>query len=501
MVAEVMANLFHYQTFLALLIGVVGGLIIGVLPGLNATMAIALLLPFTFGMMPAAGMIMLTAVFASAVYGGGVLAILVCTPGTPGNAATAIDGYALTKQGRGLEAIGVLTIASTIGGVVSALFLLFAAPPLALVSLRFNAPEYFLIAIFGLTIIGSLAGKNMLKGLIVGAIGMAIAFIGFDTVFGTPRFTYQNIHLESGIQLVPALVGLFSMSQVLIMSENVEAIRRGDKIELPNVSGKFLPTIKDFIIALPNLMRSIGVGILVGILPGPGGDIGSWLAYNESRRWSKNKDLFGKGSMEAIWATESANNATASGSLVPTMALGIPGSAAAAVLLGGFMLNGLIPGHQLFTVQGGITYAILLGFLFSKLLMGVIGIFICRRLAKLANAPLGILVPVIVVLSVVGAYAINLSFFDAGVMIVFGFIGYFLRKTGFPTAPVVLALILTPMAEQGFHRAIIMSTDTPILIYYLSRPICVVLIFLIILSLCSPFILKKMEKRVAGKSS
>ena len=494
--AEILANLFSLQTLMGLLIGVIGGTIIGVLPGLTAAMGIALLIPFSFGMNATSAMVMLTSLFASAIKGGSFLAILLCVPGTPASAASALDGYELTKQGKGLQAVGVSILASMVGGTFSALALLLIAPPLARVSIMFNAPEFFLIAIFGLTIIGSLASDNMLKGLLSGVVGICIGFIGFDIIVGVPRFTYRIMHLESGIGLIPALIGLFSMSQVLIQAENIAAVRRGEKVTLPPITGKILPPLKDVMVAVPNLLRSSFIGLIVGIIPGPGGDVGGWIGYNEAKRWSKSKELFGKGNMEAIWAVESANNSVASGSIIPTITLGIPGSAAAAVLLGGMMVHGLIPGHTLFTQHAATTYAIILGFLLANILMGVFGFLIARHMVRLAAAPLAILSPVIIVLSVIGAYAVNLSFFDACVMVFFGLIGYLMRKTGFATAPMVLGIILGPMAEQGFNRAILMALDTPILIYYLSRPICVVLIILIILSLLTPLLLKRLQGKI-----
>jgi putative tricarboxylic transport membrane protein len=494
--SQLLANLFNFQTFLGILVGVLGGMFIGALPGLGATMGIALLIPITFGMHPTAALIMLTALYTSAIYGGSITAILIHTPGTPASAATAMDGYALTQRGYGLQAVGISTVASMTGGTLSAIALLFIAPPLARISLMFNAPEYFLIAVFGLTIIGSLAGDNMLKGLISGVAGLCISFIGFDITVGVPRFTYKISALESGIQLVPALIGLFSLSQVMIQAESIEAIRRGEKTEIPDISGRTVPPLKEIIQSIPNLIRSSIIGIIVGILPGAGGDIGGWLGYNEAKRWSKNKTLFGKGSREAIWASESANNAVTGGAIIPLITLGIPGSSAAAVLLGGLMLQGLTPGHSLFSENADTTYAIILGFLFANILMGILGLLIAKRVAKVANAPTGILAPVIVVLSVVGAYAINLSYFDACVMVVFGLVGYLMRKTGFATAPVVLAIILGSMAEQGYKRAILMAKDVNIWTYYLTRPICIILVFLIILSLFAPLGLKALEKKM-----
>jgi len=474
---------------------------IGALPGLGATMGIALLIPITFGMDPTASLIMLTGLYTSAIYGGSITAILLHTPGTPASAATAMDGYELTKQGKGLQAIGVSTVASMIGGTLSALALLFIAPPLAKMSLSFNAPEYFLIAVFGLTIIGSLAGDNMLKGIISGVLGLCIGFIGYDITVGTARFTYHITALESGIQLVPALIGLFSVSQVMIQAENIRAIRRGERTEaIPELTGSPVPSIKDIIKALPNIIRSAIIGIIVGILPGAGGDIGGWLGYNEAKRFSKHKEKFGKGSLEGIWASETANNAVTGGSFIPLLTLGIPGSSAAAVLLGGLLIQGLTPGHTLFTDKADITYAIILGFLLANILMGIVGLLIAKYVVKVSNVSSAVLAPVIVVLSVVGSYAINLSYVDIVVMAVFGLLGYFMRKTGFATAPIVLAIILGPMAEQNFKRAIVMAKGTNIFIYYLTRPICIVLLLLIMVSLFAPIFMKALERKMNAPS-
>lgn len=498
--AELLHNLFSMQALIALVVGVVGGIFIGALPGLGATMGIALLIPITFGMEPAAGLIMLTAIYTAAIYGGSITAILLHTPGTPASAATAMDGYELTKQGKGLQAIGVSTVASMFGGTVSAICLLLLAPPLARFSLRFNAPEYFLIALFGLTIIGSLAGDNMLKGIMAGILGLCVGFIGFDVSVGVSRFTYKITALQSGIQLVPALIGLFSMSQVMIQAENIGKAKKEQKLEVAPLSGRLLPSAGEVFRMLPNIIRSSIIGLIVGILPGAGGDIGGWVSYNEAKRFSKNRKLFGKGAMEGIWASETANNAVTGGAFIPLFTLGIPGSSAAAVLLGGLMIQGLTPGHSLFTEKADITYAVILGFLLANILMGIIGLLIAKQVVKVATVPYGILAPVIVVLSVVGSFAINQSLFDAYVMVVFGIIGYFMRKYGFPTAPVVLAIILGPMAELGFKRANLMAKDTPILQYYLSRPLSVILIVLIVLSLFAPLLMNALQKKMAAPS-
>ncbi len=482
--------------------GVVGGIVVGALPGLGATMGIALLIPFTFGMEPAAAIIMLVALYTAGLYGGSITAILLHTPGTPASAATALDGYALTKNGKGLEAVGIATVASMVGGTLSGVALLFLAPPLATISLKFNAPEYFLIAIFGLTIIGSLAGDNMVKGIISGLLGMVVSFIGYDTIFGVARFTYGVTALESGIQLVPALIGLFSISQVLVQAEGIREMRKGARVEpIPDLSGSPIPSLKEFFSQIPNIIRSTVIGIAVGIMPGAGGDIGGWIGYNEAKRFSKKKELFGKGAKEGLYASESANNAVTGGSLVPLLTLGIPGSSASAVILGALMIHGLTPGYTLFSTQGDITYAILFGFMIANVLMGIIGLAIAKYVARVSGVSIGILAPIIVVLSIVGAYAINMSFADVVTMAVFGIVGYLMRKTGFATAPITLAIILGGMAERNFHRAIVMSKGSSVIEYYVSRPISLALIILIVVSLFAPLLMNKLNRRFSDGDS
>nr|MBA5588306.1 tripartite tricarboxylate transporter permease [Anaerobacillus isosaccharinicus]QOY38585.1 tripartite tricarboxylate transporter permease [Anaerobacillus isosaccharinicus] len=468
---------------------------IGALPGLSATMAVALLIPVTFGMHPVTGLSMLTAIYTSAIYGGSISAILLHTPGTPASAATAMDGYAMTKQGKGLKALGISTIASMIGGFISACLLLFLAPPLSLISLKFNAPEYFLIAIFGLTIIGSLSSGKMLKGLASGVFGLAIALIGTDILTAYPRYTFGITSLESGISLVPALIGMFSLSQVLIQVEDMHSAKKKVKLT-EELKGKVLPSWKEFKSITPTIFKSSFIGTFVGILPGAGGDIGSWVSYNEAKRSSKNPENFGKGSIQGIAASESANNAVTGGALIPLLTLGIPGSAATAILLGGLYIQGLVPGRELFTTYANITYAVIIGFILANILMGCIGLFSAKYIVKVTQVPIGIVAPIIVVLSVVGSYAINNNIFDVYVMVAFGIIGYFMRKTGFNAAPVVLAIILGPMAENGFRQSLIMSKGD-MFGYYFGRPISLVIILLIIVSILSPFIIQMIKKRRA----
>ena len=431
LMAQGAAMLSQPDVIIALIAGTLGGMFIGAMPGLSASMAVALLIPVTFGMSGAAGITLLVAVYTSAIYGGSITACLLHTPGTPASAATAADGFALTKQGKGLKAIGVSTVASMIGGTISAIALLFIAPALSQVALKFSSLEYFLIGVFGLTIIGSLAGDNMMKGLLSGCLGLMIGCIGLDIQSSAPRYCFGILELQSGIQLVPAMIGLFSLSQVMF---SIEDVAKGKHTVLDenakNLTGSPVPTWKEFKPLIPTIAQSSIIGVLVGILPGAGGDIGSWISYNTAKNSSKHPEEFGHGSLVGIAASETANNAVTGGALIPLLTLGIPGSGVAAIMLGGLMIKGLTPGYKLFSdpTTGPIVYCIILAFALANVLMGVAGLGICKQVVKISTIPMTILAPMIVALSTVGSYAVRQSIFDVWVMLVFGFIGYFMRK-------------------------------------------------------------------------
>ena len=486
----VFSNFFSLESLIALVVGVVGGMVIGALPGLNATMAISLLIPITYTMSPYAAFIMMMAVYTSAFYGGSLTAILIHTPGTPSSAATAADGYALTQKGRGLEAMGMSTVASMIGGALSGVALLTLAPLLGKVTLLFSAPEYFLIVILGLSIIGGLGGGSAVKGYLMGVFGLILGTIGTDTITGQLRFTFGNMGLYSGISTVPALIGLFSISQAMVLCEQHAAFKRGEHrtVDESALHGKFLPSAKEMIFHLPNFIRSAIIGIVVGILPGAGGDIGAWFAYGQAKKASKHPEEFGNGSIEAICASETANNAVTGGSIIPLITLGIPGSTVAAVLLGALIMHGLTPGQSMFGKNVATTYTIIIGFIAANILMGLIGMLICRQVIKITKVSDAILVPVIVVLSTIGSYSINNRISDVYMMLAFGLIGYLFKKVGLPTAPIILGLLLESTGEQGFKNAILMAKDTPVLLYYLQRPSSLVLILLIVATVIVPAI-------------
>lgn len=495
-IGNIIGNIFTLEVMGALFLGTTVAIIMGALPGLSASMAVALLIPVTFGMNPIAGLVMLTGVYTAAVYGGSITAILLHTPGTPASAATAIDGYELAKQGNGFKAIGVATISSVIGGVISALALMFLSPPLAQISLKFGPLEYFLLAVFGLTIIGSLAGDSMAKGMIGGLVGLFIGIVGLDMMNGVPRFTFGLLPLESGVSMVPAMIGMFSISQVMIMTEDIIKGKSNLTEGAENLlTGRFLPTWKEFKSLIPTILKSSIIGVFVGILPGAGADIGSWVAYNEAKRSSKHPERFGKGEMLGIAASESANNAVTGGALIPLLTLGIPGSSVAAILLGGLMIQGLVPGHELFDVYAEITYSVMFGFLIANLMMGFIGYVIAKQAVKLSKVPMSVLAPIIVALSVVGSFAIANSMFDVYIMGAFGLIAYFMRKSGFGTAPTILGVILGSMLEANWRRALVLSKGS-MFTYFLNRPIALVILVLILASLFVPVIMGRIKKKM-----
>lgn len=475
---------FQWQNLLIAFFGAAGGIIIGGLPGLSATMGVALLIPITFGMHPASGLIMLGAVYCGAIYGGSISAILVRTPGTPAAAATVLDGYEMTKKGLAGKALGAAVLSSFVGGTISTIILIFVAQPLALFSLRFGSPEFMWLGIFGLTIISSLAGKSMLKGLISGAIGLLISTMGMHPLSGFMRFTFDQIWLYDGVPVITALIGLFSISQVLYLTE-----REGSQAaEIADKIGKVMPTWEEIKLVKWTLLRSGLIGTLIGAIPGAGADIAAFVGYNEGKRFSKHPEKFGTGYIEGVVASEAANNGVTGGSLIPLLTLGIPGNAVTAVLMGGLLIQGLLPGPELFTKHGDITYGFIMSLFLAKSFYLILGFFGAKYFVRVVKTPSGVLAPVILILSVVGSYAINNSLSDSWLMLAMGFLGYAMRKFEIPLAPICLAIILGPMVESNLSRALTYSTAKGInpFVLFFTRPICMILIVMVVLSLMAP---------------
>lgn len=479
---------FSGINLLAAMASVAVGITIGALPGLSAAMGVALLIPITFGMPAATGLVVLAGVYCGAIFGGSISAILIRTPGTPAAAATALDGYELTKQGKAGKALGTAVISSFIGGILSSISLYLFAPTLAKLALKFGPAEYFWLSLFGLTIIAGASTKSITKGLLSGALGLMISTIGMDPMLGVPRFTFGIPQLLSGIPFTASLIGLFSMSQVLMLAE--KKIKTSGK--LIEFDDRVLLTRKEIFQIFPTTLRSTLIGNLIGILPGAGASIASFIGYNEARRFSKEKEKFGYGSIEGIAGAEAANNAVTGGSLIPTFTLGIPGESVTAVLLGGLLIQGLQPGPDLFTIHGKITYTFFAGFIVVNIFMLILGLTGSKFFAKISRVPDNYLIPLIFSLSVIGSYAINNQISDVIIMFIFGIIGYFVNKFKLNSASIVLALILGPIGEAGMRRSLILSHGSLNILF--SSTVSKVLIGLTILSLFSPLLMNKFEK-------
>lgn len=501
MLANIMAgaqNLLTLDAVLALVAGTVGGMVIGALPGFSAAMGVSLLIPITYGMNPVAALTMLVAMYTSAIYGGSITAILCHTPGTPASAATAIDGYQLTKKGRGMEAMGVATFGSALGGTVSAIAMLLIAPALGAFSLKFSVLEYFLLAVFGLTVIASLAGDSVIKGLFSGVMGLALGCVGLDAITGVPRMTLGVIQLEDGINFVPALIGLFSISQVMSLAWDVYHGKKGFVIEdQENLKkSRRLPPWKEMKTLFPTMGRCSIVGTIVGIVPAAGAGVSSWICYSLGKRFSKHPEEFGHGALEGVASCETGNNAATGGALIPLITLGLPGSSVAAILLGGMMIHGLTPGASMFTEHAPTTYAIMIGFLIANILMGVIGMFAAKYIARVSTVPMGLLGPVIVALATAGTFAIRNNMFDVYVMLAFGLIGFVLKKCGFAAPPMILGMVLSEICENNWRRAVILANAKGgMLQYFMGRPIAIVLAILIVISLFSPILMNYVNKK------
>ncbi|GIN63353.1 C4-dicarboxylate ABC transporter permease [Robertmurraya siralis] len=492
LLTEGLANALQWQVLLVIIIGLLIGISIGSLPGLTSTMGVALILPVTFGMEAVSGILLLVGVYFGSVYGGSLTAILINTPGTPASAATALDGFALAKRGLANKALTVSTIASTIGGLLSVIVLILVAPQLANFALKFSAPESFALALFGLSIVSSISGKSMSKGLIAGLIGLLIATIGLDPIGGFPRFTFDSMDLMTGVNFIPVMIGLFAASEAFHSMENLFSSRQvAMKVE------KIKLKWQEFKMLIGTMLRSSGIGTFIGMIPGAGADISAFVAYNEAKRFSKNKEEFGKGALEGVAAPEAANNSVTGGAMIPLLTLGIPGDAVTAVLLGALMVQGLQPGPMLFETNGPIVYTLFVGMLLANVFMLFIGLAGIRLFTKVLLIPKAVLIPMIIVLCVVGSYSLGNNYFDVVVMFVAGVIGYFLKKFEFPASPIILGLILGPMMESNFRRSLVMS-EGDISIFF-TRPITVVLLTIAIITLFTPIFKAVLQNKRNGK--
>lgn len=456
------------------LVGCLVGTLIGVLPGIGPSAGIAILLPLTTMIPPTSGIIMMAAIYYGAMYGGSTTAIVVNIPGEASSVPTAIDGYEMAKQGRAGAALGISAISSFVAGTLGLVGLTLFAPLLANVALAFGPPEYFALMFMGLSLVISLSGRALLKGLISMSFGLLSALIGQNPLTGGARLTFGWVDLMAGISFISVIIGLFAVSEVMI---NVE--REAAHIYETRIEG-FLPTWDEIRRCIGAMLRSSGIGFFLGLLPGCAPAVTTFIAYDVEKRFSKNPERFGHGAIEGIAAPEGANNATSSGGFVPLFAFGLPTGPALAVLLGGLMMYGLQPGPMLFQQNPKFVWAVIASMYVGNVILLVLNLPLVGWWARIALIPFPVLGPIIILCSVVGAYSIRFLIFDVWVALLFGVVGYLMRKLGFPLAPLVLASVLAPMLETSLQQSLLISMGSPLIFF--TRPIA---LFFMVLSFLS----------------
>ncbi len=488
------ATFFNPMTLLVVAAGTFLGLVFGALPGLSATMGVALLIPLTFTMDTTSAFGMMLGTYIGGMAGGAVSATLLNIPGTPSAVVTCLDGYPMAKQGQGAQALGWAAFASGFGSVISWLLLVTLSPILAGLCTSFGPPEYAALAFFGLTIIAAVSGKSLVKGLIAGIVGVVLSFVGTDPIWGDLRFTFGNINLMTGISTIPAMIGLYSIPQIIISctGEGNPHVDARD-LRLKN----FLPSLKKLWEQKWNIIRSSIIGTGIGIIPATGGNIASFIAYDQTKRFSKHPERFGNGAYEGVIASEAANNGVCGGALIPMMTLGIPGDSVTAALMGGLIIHGLRPGPALFSDSPQLVSEIFATVLMATILMVLLQCVGIKLFVRILNVPVHYLNAALVILSLVGSFALRSNFFDVILTLVIGLVGYLMIRGGFPTAPIVLGLVLGSMFEGEFRRALKLSHGS--MKIFFTRPVACAFI-LVGLAVIANACLKAPKKKMGAKS-
>lgn len=481
---------FTPATFLFIVAGTVLGVIFGALPGVSASMAVALALPFTYGMSPVVAIAFLTAVYCASITGGGITAILFKIPGTPSNAPTTFDGYPMAQSGNAGKALGISLVTSAIGGTVAAIAMFLLSPQLAAVALRFGPAELFAVSLLGLSVLTALDSENMVKTLIAGLMGLFLATVGMDPLLAVPRLTFGIRGLLSGIEMIPLMIGMFAITEVLKQTHKpskLESTGSGDKVKTTLMSFKEGWGMKGVI------SRSAVLGTLVGILPGAGATIASFLAYSTELKLSKTPEKYGTGIPEGIAASETANNAATGGAMVPMLALGIPGGNAAAIMMSALILKGVQVGPLLIKTQPVYLSSVFASMMVTNIIMVVISIWIAKVFSKILKVPYSILGTTIIVLATVGSFALKGNTNDVILMVIAGIIGFVLNKYKFSSAALILGLVLGGMIEANLRRAVTLENGS--IINVISHPITAILLFACAAMLLVPIILKSIKKR------
>ena len=486
---QAVISVFQWQNLAALMAGTIYGIIIGVLPGLGPSAGMALALPLVLKWPPATALIFMGSLYKCSNYGGSITAILVNTPGDSSNAATILDGYPMCEKGKGGVALGISATAAMVGGTVGMICLVVFAPLLAEFALKFGPAEYFLTALLALSIIAAVVQGATLKGLIAAGLGIMLSTVGFDVITGHLRFTFGWAPIEDGIPLIQALVGLFAVTQALVLAESAESISR-----ICRLAGGFWEGVATYFTHLRTVIRSAMIGLFIGVLPAVGQSSAGLLAWVEAKRESKHPDTFGRGDPEGVIASETSTNACMPGDLVCTIALGIPGSVGAAIFLGVMIIFGVIPGPLVFKEKADIIYSLFIALMLTSFILFLVGMTIARHFAAVTLLPNEIIVPIILVVSLLGSFAIRNLMVDVIISLAFGVLGYTLLKGGFTPVPLLLGLVLGEMVESNYHRALMIGGGSYSI--FLSSTISKILIFFIILSFTGSYWRLAWEKMI-----
>ena len=471
---------FSFEAILFVLIGVFVGTIIGMLPGLGPISAIAVMIPMTFGMEPSVALIMMAGVYYGAIFGGSTSSILLNAPGISGTVATAFDGYPMAQQGKAGKALAIAAIASFVGGTVSVVLLMLLAPALSSVAISFGPPAYFALMVLGLTAIASLSEGSTIKALISAVAGFMVVTIGIDAQTGTQRFTFGSINLLDGIDFLVIALGLFAIAEVCTLVLN----RKDNTMKNFHNIGSLRLSKQDFKEMSGPMSRQSLLGFIIGVLPGAGATIASFIAYITEKRISKNPEEFGKGSVKGLAAPETANNAATSGSFVPLLSLGIPGSGTTAVMLGAFLVMGVQPGPMLMTERPEIFWGVIASMYIGNVFLLILNLPLIPYFAKVLKIPRPMLISLVVVFSMIGVYAVSFNTFDLYMLLLFGAIGFIMRLFSFPAPPFILAFILGGMLEQSFRQSLTISNGD--LSIFITNPISCALLILSLLSFAFP---------------
>lgn len=476
-----LSTLSSPETVFLLIVGTLVGFVFGSLPGLTATMGVALFIPITYTMSAANALGMMLGCYIGGIAGGAISAVLLHIPGTPASVCTTLDGYPLAQQGRGAEALGWAAFASGWGSIVSWIILVTLAPVLASVCTSFSSPEYAALALFGLTIIAAVSGKSIAKGLLAGFIGILISCIGLDPVYGSARFTFGNINLLSGIDTLPAIIGFFSIPEIL-----KSCTGKGNPQPLGITLKSFVPTVRKQLRHMINIVRSSIIGTIVGIIPATGSGIAAYIAYDQAKRFSRDPESFGSGNIDGVIASEAANNGVCGGALIPMLTLGIPGDSVTAVLVGGLMIHGLAPGPSLFVKNPDIIGAIFTAVLLASIVMVLLQLVGIRFFIKILSVPVSYLSGILAVLSLIGCFALRNNFFDVIVGLALGGLGYLMVRGEYPLAPAVLGLVLGRMFESEVRRSLQMSQGS--LSIFFTRPVACAVIVVALIVIAGAFV-------------